>query len=260
MSDAHDEELLAELGQWIERHPEVWPPSDEFTISDARIDEIITGVLAGQQPVPANLAAMRRRRRRIVGAACFALAATSGAVVAAAVLRSEQPTQPQAGVVCRAEADARADAIVLAPGIDPIEGCAALWSSGQFQGLDSDKDITGNAVPPLGACIGGGGVVEVFPGDLSVCADLALAAADPTLSPENQAIVDLQDRLVTNINMPECIPVAEATKMAAEILDDAPLSGWKVTVSPEAKDGTCGKVAVDATSKQLIVNHLDLQD
>jgi len=260
MSDTDDDELLTELDQWILRHPEVWPPSEEFTISDARIDEIITNVLAGRAPSPANLRARRRRRRRIVGGACFVIAATSGAVVAAAVLRSEQPTQPQAGAACRAEAQVRADAIVLAPGVDPIEGCAALWSSGQFEGLGSDKDITGTAVPPLNACIGGGGVVEVFPGEPSVCADLGLAVADLTLSPENQSIVDLQDRLVNEINLPGCIPVADAATMAAEILDEAPLTGWEVTINPGADGGTCGKVAVDPIAEQITVLDFDPPD
>ncbi len=262
MSDVHRDELLDDLAEWIRRHPEAWPASEEFTISDARIDEIIESVIAGQRRAPADTLARRRRRRRLVGGACFVIAATSGAVVAASMLRSEQPTQPQAGAACRAQAQVRADAIVLAPGGDPIEGCRALWEGGQFEELDTGEPGigAGDAVPPLSACIGGGGVVEVFPGEPSVCSDLGLAAADPTLSPENQAIVDLQDRLVETINMAECIPVADAAPMAEAILDEAPLDGWTVWIRPEAQGGTCGKVAVDPTAKQIIVNHLDLQD
>lgn len=260
MSDEHRDELLAELAGWLLAHPDAWPPAEEFTISDARTEQIIASVVAGQRLGPANTRQRRRRRHRIVGGACVVIAATSGAFVAAAVWRSEQPTQPHAGTACRAEPHVRADAIVLGPGQDPIEGCRALWMGGQFEGLGNGEPITGDALPPLSACIGGGGVVEVFPGESSVCSDLGLAVADAVLSPENQAIVDLQDRLVTAINMPECIPVAEAATMAAVILDEAPLSGWKVTIRPEAQGGTCGKVAVDATTKQIIVNHLDLPD
>jgi len=258
MSDAHRDELLDDLAEWLRRHPDAWPPSEEFTISDTRADEIINSVLVGQRPTPTK-ARTRRRRRRIVGGVCFVVAATSGAVVAASMLRSEQPTQPQAGAACRAEPHVRADAIVIAPGVDPLEGCRALWIDGGFDGLGRD-DPTTAVVPVLSACIGGGGAIEVFPGEQSVCADLGLAVADPTLSPENQAIVDLQDRLVEDINLPDCIPVSEAATLAAAILDESPLTGWDVTISPGADNGTCGKVAVDATDTRIIVNHLDLPD
>lgn len=251
MSDAEHDRLSDQLADWIRRSPDAWPSPGETEMSDTRVEEILAGILASKATPFEDTKRRRRRRRRIIGGGCVIVVVTGGAVAAAALLRSGQPEYPNAGATCRAEVRLGADAIVLDPGADPLNGCRALWSSGRFE-----EFVDGSTVPPLTACIGPGGGVEVFPGETFVCVDLGLVAADSTLNPENQAIVDLQDRLVVEINAAACVPVEQAAVTAQKILSESLLRGWTVSVAPGSLGGPCGKVAVDSTTKVIVVNQL----
>lgn len=187
----------------------------------------------------------RRRRRRRWGAAGAAAVLAGGASAAALYLR-DQPSRPEAGVVCRAAARVDADATVLALGADPLEGCRQLWVGGEFSQPDGQ-------VPTLTACVGPHGAIEVFPGDADVCAALGLKPTDLKLSPDNQAIVALQERLDEQINDVECRPVEKVVALAERLVAESGLEGWRVELASDAKGGTCGKAGLNSATKTVTV-------
>ncbi len=251
MSDLPDSPFSDEdLAVWIRRHPEVWHYA-ELQSSDADVDNveaIIEGIIAGDPPRPLRSG---RQRRRVVGGACVVAVVVGGAVGAAALIRSGQPSAPEAGVVCRAEARVDANAIVLQPGQDPIEGCRALWAAGRFESHEHSVDV-----PELASCVDPRGAVNVFPGPESVCQELGLQPADPDLTPVNQAIVELQDRLAQEINLAACQPVGEVVPQARGILDETGIEGWEVVIEPGSEEGVCGKTAVDSAARTVTVHEL----
>ena len=153
---------------------------------------------------------------------------------------------PETGVLCRATARLDADAIGIAPGSDPIASCAQRWADG----LLGDP---GQPVPPLTACVSNNGSIDVFPGDATVCETLGLIAADDELTPDNAAIVALQDRLVNEINGVDCQPVQAAAAAAQEILAQSGFDGWKVAIAADAQAGTCGKAGVDSAARTVTI-------
>ncbi|MBK5224486.1 MAG: hypothetical protein JJE52_16745 [Acidimicrobiia bacterium] len=248
MSGVERDRALAKLGAWVRRHPEVWPHGDATPMTDEHMDELVDGILA--RTATRSDLARRRRRRVVAGGVCVAVAITGG-VAAAALVRSGQPSAPHQGALCRVEADLDASAIAVVRGDDPIEGCEQLWNEGQFVELGGPS-----GVPPLAACIGPNGAVEVFPGEPTVCEELGLAVADPELSSENVAILELNDRLVNEINAVECVPVEEAATTAERIVDESPLAGWNVVITPEAKGGACGMAGLDPEAREVFIFNL----
>ncbi|MDQ3094886.1 MAG: hypothetical protein M3Q82_02840, partial [Actinomycetota bacterium] len=168
-----------------------------------------------------------KRRRR--GRRGFAVAAAVGLVAAgsatAAVLVNRQPSTPQFGIVCRAAATIDADAVaVVAPSDnDPLAVCARLWERGQLPDVDAPP-ITGALIPPLIACIGSGGAIEVFPG-LDACGRLGLVPAALESSPETQRIVELQ-AAVSELNIEGCLAEVAVTERLAELLGELGLERW----------------------------------
>lgn len=205
-------------------------------MSDERMSELTDLAITNGRALVAQ--ARRRRRRRIAVITGAALLMAGGGAVAAAILRS-QPDAPNAGPACRAEADVTADAIVVDPGGDPVADCRGLWDDGAFE----EHGIT---TPPddLVACISPGGGIDVFPGSVETCEQLGLAVADTDLTPDNQAIVELQQRLIAEINAPGCLTTAEAETTAQAILDDLGLTDWPVKTNPDAADATCTKAGI----------------
>lgn len=231
---------VEELNSWIRSHPETWgDAAPGLSISDDRLTRIAEQAIS----LATQRAGRRGRvRRRIVGAGIGGLCFVGGTVGVAAWLRSEPPTAPQIGVVCRAEPRVDADATVVEPKTDPIAACRALMQT-ETDGADDN----------LVACVGAGGAVEVFPGSDSTCAELGLVLADPEPTPYNLATIDLQERLVERINLEPCRPVSDVAALVKDILRDAGLEGWTVVVEPESVNGICGKADVDPVDRTVLV-------
>lgn len=237
---------VEELCTWIRRHPETWGEFvDDVTPDD--VDRLVVGIVSGERAQAREAQHRRRRLRRVVAGAGLVVVLSAGAV-AANLLGSGQPTQPNLLVACRAEADPRADAVVIDSLDDPIGGCAEQWATGEFRGRWPSAEG-----PPLVACISNAGVVEVYPGDAGVCSGLGYAEADPTLSPENQAIVNLNERVAADINAQPCASSEEVADRAERILAESGLERWSVSVSPGHEHAPCAKVALDATMRSLTV-------
>ncbi len=233
------------LARWL-RQTLFFDVDDEGSRDDAAAQRLLAEVYRRSD---ARDQARRRRRRRLLGGAIVAGVMVSGSAAAALLWRNGQPTRPDLSVLCHASADLSSDAIAISPGADPVQDCGRLWASGQLPvGGQPDR------VPPLVACVGPRGGIEVFPGPVDVCAQLGLEGADPTLSPDNAAIVALQERLVDEINLTDCRPVPEVVAAVEAALAESALAGWTVTVAPGAESAACGKVAVDTANRTVVVN------
>lgn len=249
MSERDDDLMGQEVAEWIRQHPEVWDVSDEARLTDDRIERIVDSVVAETRSAGVRRRGSRRRRL-VIGGTCALAAVAGGAVGVAALIRSDQPTNPEAGTLCLARPQLETDAIVIPAGEDPITGCRRLWEAGRFK----NTDVVG--IPTLTACIGPtGGAFWVFPGEESVCADLGLVIADPVLSPENIQIVALQDALATEVNLREpCLSGPQATEAAQRLVADSGLADWQVVVDPDAEFAPCVKAGLDGATRTVTIH------
>jgi hypothetical protein len=229
---------------WIRDHPEIWDAAYPKP-TGADIDGDVDRVVARARSI-ADAPNARRRRRRSIGAVVVGtFVIVGGSVGVAALLRSGQPSQPAQGISCRASEDTRADAIVIPPSVDPIAACAEQWAAGSLGPTQE--------VPPLTVCIATTGVVEVYPGDTQVCGRLGLATADPELTPDNLAVLSLNDLLVEEVNLADCAPAVDVQLAAQRIVDDLGLDGWTVKIRDDSQDADCAKVALDQPTKTITV-------
>ncbi|HTN99851.1 MAG TPA: hypothetical protein VL068_04175 [Microthrixaceae bacterium] len=237
---------LALLEALIRRDPEAWLPLGDDALSSERVAELTEQVT---DRVQRRAGAVRRRRRRglAIGVAAVVLA---GSGTAAALALFAQPDDPAAGVACRAGAASDSSAFVIEPGVDPIDSCRAAWEDGSMDELSS----TGLAGRPLTACIGKGGAIEVFPSDETVCGRLGLVRAEPDLSSLNQDVIELQERLVTEVNEVDCVGVARAASISQRVLDDLSLTDWTVKIRASDPDGPCAKAAVMSAEREVVIN------
>ncbi len=245
MSDDRTPNELADLVDvWIRDHPEIWEaayPEPTDAELDADVDRV---AVRARSFVDAPTA--RRHRYRSIGAVVVGtIVIVGGSVGVAALLRSGQPTQSAQGIACRAAEDPRADAIVIPANADPIAACAEQWAAGT---LGPTK-----GVPPLTVCIAVTGVVEVYPGDRQVCGRIGLVNADAELTPDNVAVLALNDRLVDEINLADCSPAVDVGASAQRIVDASGLDGWTVEIRDDSRDADCAKVALDQPTKTITV-------
>lgn len=233
-----------EIAAWIRHHPEVWLDAETAPADtdEQWANEIVERVLAAERR------ARRGRVRGLIGGGIAIAVMAGGAVGAAALLRNGQPSAPEAGTVCRAEAALDADAISLGAGKDPVAQCLQLWNGGRFAPYITDGEI-----PPLVACIGRGGAIEVFPGQTSTCTDLGLQPADSTLTPENALVVELEEVLVRSINAAGCVVGDDAVGTAQQAIGELGLEGWSVQIEPGAEQ-VCAKAAIDSTTRSVIIS------
>lgn len=239
----------SEISDWIRRHPEVWHFASELPsqLDDDWFDHTVGDIVSGARE--RRRRARRRRHRAFTAGVAVALLATGG-TVAALLTRAGQPTRPEAGVLCRADAAPRTAAIEVGAGVDPVRACRAQWESGAFgDGFDVPSELVA-CIDPMG------GAINVIPGDAAACAELSMEPADPELDVESDAVVALQDRLVEEINLAGCAPATEVAEQAQSILDESGLTGWRVQMTADPTTSVCAKVGVDSPTLTVFVNEL----
>lgn len=212
---------------------------DEFTDADeALLLRILETPVTGQTPVVSR-SGSRRRRWLVGGAVGVAVVATA----AFTYLHRERASNPT-GVLCYATADLDGDRAVLPPDVNPVTACQKPWTDGTFSHAGA---------PPLAGCVNDAGVATVFPGDQSVCSRLGLAELEPGRSDEQQAIVDLGDRLAEAFSA-DCIHQDDAMVLAQQLLDESGLEGWTVQLAEDFPPGMeCGLGSVLPETKTVIV-------
>lgn len=196
--------------------------------------------------------ARRRRYRRRAGAiVATTLVIATGATVAA-TWTGHQSQTPEIGALCRSSIDPSSPMWALRAGDDPIEGCSDLWQSGVLP--DPASPIgPGQPVPPLVACIGVGGAVEVYPGPADLCSAIGLDPADPVLDATNSAIAELSRHIAEEVNLAGCMSADEADAHIRALLDDLGLAGWEVVRLPDAATAECVTAGVDSASASVII-------
>ena len=192
------------------------------------------------------------RRRRIALIALVGVVLGGGAVAAGWWLT--QPSSPEGGSVCRTASTANANQYAIEVGEDPLARCAELWRTGLLPDPEAPLPA-GRAVPPLTACIGRGGVVEVYPSPAGICAELGLQPADPDPTPEVDAIVELQARIL-EINAIPCESAEEIQSKIEQLLDELGLIGWDLTIQPSPPEPACAKAGVDSNTTTITIGFI----
>lgn len=239
-----------EMDALLDGHPAVLDDAERADLLDDReIDETVQRLVRG---IVADARVQRTHRRRhqlIAVGATVVLAAAVGGTAAAMLARSGQPSRPEGGVLCQADAVEQKHAVHVGAGVDPIEACRVEWEHGSFA-----QYVVDGAIPDLVACIDPvGGVINVFPGDAEECAARGMEIADPELDDESRAVVVLQDRLAEEMDRAGCAPAAEVAERARSILDESELAGWQVHVNPGAETSTCAGVGVSSARRTVFI-------
>lgn len=189
----------------------------------------------------------RRHPRRTVALAIGSVTLAIGGGVGIAALLREQPSRPEFGPACRAAPSLDSNIVALAPNTDPIAGCGALWKSGVLPGGGESS----GEVPSLVACIGPGGLIEVFPGPSDFCAALGLSAAAGEMDAETEAIGTLSQRVADEVNLAECASLDDVRTRVQGMLDELGLEGWSFNVSDQAASGDCVKAQLDSSLRVI---------
>lgn len=234
---------LHDLGRWLRSGSDAVPSFD--AMSDEEMAELTERAIAEGRR---RRVAKRRRRRGLIVGVGIGVATVTGTAVAAIVQRGPEP-RPEGGVICRAEAAPDADIIAVPVGSDPIESCRARWADGSFEKLG-----TSGQPEHLTACVNRHGSIEVLPGPADVCGRAGLVQLDPEAAddPIVSARVELQDRIVEEINAVDCLSADQAAATARRILDDLRLD-WPVSVNPDAVGASCAKAGISADGRYVFI-------
>lgn len=222
-----------------------WRRTETSAMSDERLAELTDEAIQR-----AERHRRTSRKKRLAAGIALATALSSGTAVAAAVLLRE-PTRPQAGIVCRNAADPNADAVVIRPSDDPVEACRSAWND------ETSDEFSEPAPSQLVACVNANGTLEVIPGDDSSCASIGYAPAAKELSPAGQTLIDLERRLVDEINEGACIPVDKAKTLAEAIVADLGLqSTWQVELNSDAQGQLCAQAGIDPENQLVFISYI----
>ncbi len=241
---------LDHLATWLSHHHDDARDAHGAPLDDAMSDEEMAALT--EQVIQRGHAARglrRRRKRRIIAAVAAAATLAVGGAVAALVLTRDQPTNPQAGITCRPSATNDPTGIVIGPASDPVGACRRLWDQGRFEAFGiSDQPEA------LVACISPTGTIDVYPGDPETCQRLSLTPASPQPSPGVDTLLELQERLIADINQIDCLNSTQAAHQARQILDDLDLDDWDITVTPDATNAPCVKAGFEAETSHIVIH------
>ena len=203
------------------------------------VDELIAHITLEHHRTPS---APARRPTRRYGTAALAAALCvgigTGAIVTAAVIDRHQVDKIEAGVMCRASATDLESGISVGVVADPVGACRERWRAGDLPRIDHDNAPTD---PPLVACVGALGIVEVLPGaDGATCAQAGMATADveALMASPLLALSDGTDEINKR-----CLPPRDAGLAATALLAELGFEGWRVVVRPDGPADGCGLIA-----------------
>jgi hypothetical protein len=201
------------------------------------VDELIAHITLEHHRQPSATTTRPSRRfgtAALATALCVGIGA--GAIVTAAVIDRQHVDNVEAGVICRTSATELGSGISVGVVVDPIGACRERWLAGDLPDIDHDNP---SSDPPLVACVGSLGIVEVLPGaDDTTCTQNGMATADveSMMADSLTALSEGTDE----INM-RCLPPHEAERAATVLLDELGFEGWRVVV--RGSGGVCGLIA-----------------
>lgn len=180
----------------------------------------------------------------------MAVAVLALAAVAAGIYLTRPPAQIS-GIGCAAGLSLDAVYVVEPDGdLDPQQ-CAALWADGTITNPDI---VRSGQVPPLTGCVNEAGTLIAVPtDDQGVCELLGMANYVPA-SEAIRSIVNVQDRLVGQINPQVCPSFDDARRHAEEALADAGIDDWTVVVSqPPTDQRPCPSLSFDSATRRILL-------
>lgn len=139
-------------------------------------------------------------------------------------------------------------------GLDPHQ-CAPLWADGTIVNPDV---VPPGEVPPLTGCVNDTGTLIVLPtDDQGICARLGMAVSGPASKATN-SMVDVENRLVEQINPHVCPSFDKAQRIAETALADAGIDDWTVAVSqPPTDQRPCPSLSFDHVTNQILLVPID---
>lgn len=227
------------------------------------VDELIAHIVLEHERMPSTSSAQAgvpwpgsvvRPPRRRWGSAVVGMALVvgigTGAVVTAAVLERKPVAHVDHSVLCHPSVDGPVLGLVTDIGADPLQTCADNWAAGNIQGVSAQAQAD---VPPMVACIGHGGGLEVFPGEGDgACAALGMQSADvdAVLADPVQQL----SRRTSEINA-QCLSGPEAGQAVQALFDELDLGGWSVVLL--GGDRPCGIISdIDGVSRVVSVTQI----
>lgn len=190
------------------------------------------------------------RRRLVVGGV---LIAVLGGSVATAAWLSGQPGSPEAGIVCRAAASQSSDQYLLDPNADPLTACADVWLAGILPNPEDPQPANATA-PPLAACVGDGGAIEVYPAADDVCSLLGLLSLETEPDLDLDLVAEMQSRVVGEVNASErCFSASEVADELAQLFSELELKEWSIVIGDEIGQEGCAKATVESEAKRVVV-------
>lgn len=174
-------------------------------------DETLLATIIASTP----LSTVRRRRRLwIAGGTAVAVVA----LAAFAVLRREPASSPLQ-VSCYTTAQVPPpEQFVIPMEDDPVEACRQLWRNGTISGTEPAE---------LTACVSGGGIVVVIPGDQQICSQLGLANWVGALTDDDRQVIAFADELATTFSE-RCIVESDAEAAVQALIDEYQFNDWTI--------------------------------
>lgn len=100
------------------------------------------------------------------------------------------------------------------------------------------------------------GTIDVFPGDETLCPRLGLAVADTGFSDHNHSIIELQHRLVDEVNAVDCLTTEQAVVRVRRILTELSLTDWPVQINADAVGADCAKANIGSDNEHVYIQRL----
>ncbi|MCU1392699.1 MAG: hypothetical protein JWM34_1127 [Ilumatobacteraceae bacterium] len=223
------------------------PESGLMPPSGRTLDARVAAIAAAVEADPRR--PQRRRWWTGIGAGVAVLAA--GTAVTWAVTRTDKAPNPVA-VACYRTASLESDIVGLqANGVSPVEQCRAQWTDGE---------LGHGEAPNLVACVSPAGASAVFPSDdPDVCGSLGLAALDPNVSTDQQALIALANGLSDGAAGKGCIDEATLRAIVTDAIAHAGASGITVKVDSStyvAADRHCAVPGFDVATRTVTIDFI----
>jgi hypothetical protein len=201
-------------------------------------DEVVRRAEALAEP-PARTAPVKRRPLRKRWLLVLApLAMLSAGATLYVVSRSTTEALVANSIGCFSDPDPRAGVTIVDDhGDGPVATCATVWKTWNMPPTPTAARVAPGESPPLVACDGGRGAINVFPtSDASFCKKNGMAPMPADYQDLNARWVPVRDRMVEAVNE-KCLDEADSRALVRRELDAAGFSDWQVVTGGGAWGG-----------------------
>lgn len=83
-----------------------------------------------------------------------------------------------------------------------------------------------------------------------------MAVADTGFSDHNHSIIELQHRLVDEVNAVDCLTTEQAVVRVRRILTELSLTDWPVQINADAVGADCAKANIGSDNEHVYIQRL----